>query len=185
MVLRIGRPADHGFDRPLGLLSDCHRRIEDFLATLATIARDTRGGALSDSQRAQLTAAVTYFEVAAPRHTADEEESLFPRLRESREPAAARALTIVDRLERDHQVATEHHRSVDALVRRWLREGSLAAGDADELSRRLTTLQRMYESHIAAEDGIVFPIAASLLSQTQLRAIGREMAARRGAAIGT
>jgi len=37
MYLKVGQRSDHGFDEPLGLLSDCHRRIERFLKTLAAI----------------------------------------------------------------------------------------------------------------------------------------------------
>ena len=33
MLVKIGQPVDHGFDAPLGLLSDCHRRIEKFLGS--------------------------------------------------------------------------------------------------------------------------------------------------------
>ena len=32
--LQIGAAPDHDFDEPLGLLSDCHRRIEHFLDIL-------------------------------------------------------------------------------------------------------------------------------------------------------
>jgi iron-sulfur cluster repair protein YtfE (RIC family) len=179
MLLKIGQRPDHGFDRPLGLLSDCHRRIEHFLGTLATITSEVGGAQLSDAQRAQLEAAATYFAVAAPRHTADEEQSLFPRLRESQDAPGARAAHIVDRLERDHQAADEHHRAVDVLVRRWLSDDVLADAALDELTWRLAALQRMYESHIATEDQILFPIAGRVLSESQLQAIGREMATRR------
>ena len=44
MLVRIGQPADHGFDERLGLLSDCHRRIEQFLGLLSTVAGGRRGG---------------------------------------------------------------------------------------------------------------------------------------------
>lgn len=181
MLLKIGQRPDHGFDRPLGLLSDCHRRIEHFLATLVAISREAHGGPLTETQRAGLQAAVTYFAEAAPRHTADEERSLFPRLRESTDEGATRALDLVDRLEQEHQAADEHHRAVEELVNRWLADGTLSEDDATDLSRRVGTLRRIYEAHIALEDGVVFPIATRLLSDEQLRAIGREMAARRHA----
>ncbi len=72
--------------------------------------------------------------VAAPRHTADEEVSLFPRLRDTSDPAAAQGL---DRLERDHHEATEHHAAVDVLVRRWLADNGLVLSQAAELRERL------------------------------------------------
>jgi hypothetical protein len=43
MPFPIGRRPDHGFDEPLGLLSDCHRRIEDFLQVLITLAEQVNG----------------------------------------------------------------------------------------------------------------------------------------------
>ena len=92
MPIAIGARRDHGFDEPLGLLSDCHRRIEHFLRVLIALDARAHGGPLLDTERNDLTAALRYFATAAPRHTADEEDSLFPRLRESSDPAALRAL---------------------------------------------------------------------------------------------
>src|SRR5690606_29363620 len=109
MLVKIGGPVDHGFDAPLGLLSDCHRRIERFLEVLITIADARRGAELSPSDRDALSAALQYFRTAAPRHSADEEESLFPRLRASTHPEARAALARLEALEADHRVAEDHH----------------------------------------------------------------------------
>ena len=81
MNLQIGEPPSPSFQQPLALLSDCHRRVERFLGLLARVAAEGRGGLLDRRQREALEAALRYFREAAPRHTADEEESLFPRLR--------------------------------------------------------------------------------------------------------
>src|SRR5204863_20792 len=72
MPIRIGQPVDHSFDEPLGLLSDCHRRIEYFLHVLLTLA-DQPSHTLTREQKMQAEEALWYFETAAPRHTADEE----------------------------------------------------------------------------------------------------------------
>jgi len=69
MPIQIGQPQDHGFDEPLGLLSDCHRRIEYFLSVLVAISQQARNRPLSPSERTQLDASLTYFATAAPRHT--------------------------------------------------------------------------------------------------------------------
>src|SRR5262245_53181747 len=179
MLLKIGHRPDHDFHEPLGLLSDCHRRIEHFLAVLTTIANQARGGTLTDAQRAQLDAAATYFVTAAPRHTADEEDSLFPRLRASLDPEATAALNLVDRLEDDHTAAAEHHEVVDRLVRRWLATGNLTAADVQHLLERLEQLTSMYAAHIAVEDHEIFPAAAQILSKDEISEIGQEMLARR------
>ncbi|MBI3047733.1 MAG: hemerythrin domain-containing protein [Acidobacteria bacterium] len=180
MFLKVGQRADHGFDEPLGLLSDCHRRIEHFLQVLLSIAQDAAGGPLGDEQRWQLEAALAYFATAGLRHTADEEESVFPRLKASSEPAAAQVQQVLARLERDHSDAVQHHQAVDVLVRQWLGDGRLDPADASQLATRLASLEALYRSHIAVEDNELFPVATRLLSARQLQEIGREMAARRG-----
>jgi hemerythrin-like domain-containing protein len=139
---------------------------------------------LATGPRADLEAALTYFVAAAPKHTADEEESLFPRLRAMTDPAAARALELLDRLEQDHDEAEQHHCSVDVLGRRWLAQGSLDHVAAGALRAHLNALQTIYQQHIGLEDRELFPAAARLLSPAQLHAVGVEMAARRSKAAG-
>ncbi|HZT78355.1 MAG TPA: hemerythrin domain-containing protein [Vicinamibacterales bacterium] len=179
MLITIGARPDHGFDEPLGLLSDCHRRIERFLDTLVLTTAAAAGGPLVQQQRADIDAALTYFRTAAPKHTADEEESLFPRLRASHDAAAADALATMARLERDHDVADEHHRAADALLRQWLAADRLDAASLSALRGHLTALQAIYAAHIAIEDRELFPAAGRVLTAEALAAVGREMADRR------
>jgi hemerythrin-like domain-containing protein len=179
MLIKPGNAADHGFNEPLGLLSDCHRRIERFLGALVLVA-GREGAQLEPADRRLLESALHYFATAAPRHTADEEESLFPRLRACGDPQAASALDAVERLESDHRAAEEHHAAVDNIGRRWLTEGTLGAAEAATLVRHLEALQRIYGAHIALEDRELFPTAGRLLSTGDLEAMGREMASRRG-----
>ncbi|PYV99204.1 MAG: hypothetical protein DMG89_08830 [Acidobacteria bacterium] len=84
MPVQIGAQA-HNFSDPTGLLSDCHRRIEMFLRTLEGVA-SVIDRPLTEETRAALESALRYFREAAPKHTADEEESLFPRMRQKRDP---------------------------------------------------------------------------------------------------
>jgi len=179
MAIQIGQPPDHGFDEPLGLLRDCHRRIEHFLQVLIAVADDAEGGAISPDHRGAAEGALRYFSTAAPKHTADEEESLFPRLRNTQDPDVREALTLIERLERDHEEAEEHHTAIDGLVRRWLANRALAPVEAAELRHRLARLQRLYQQHIALENDTLFPAAARALEPTQLHDIGQEMARRR------
>ena len=184
MPIQIGRPPDHNFTQPLGLLTDCHRRIEYFLGVLITVTGRTHGGLLTPAQRAEIEAALVYFATASPKHTADEEESLFPRLRDTHDPAARRALKFVEQLERDHDIAERHHQAVDDLLRRWLADGGLERGQTAKLRGHLAALQSLYRRHIDIEDRELFPAAARLLSATQIADIGREMAARRSSRVG-
>ncbi len=183
MPIKIGQRVDHSFDEPLGLLSDCHRRIEHFLRVLATVASEVKGGRLTPEYRSALEGALRYFAVAAPKHTADEEVSLFPRLRHSDDPALAEALASLDSLEHDHEEADTHHAAVDELVRQWLANDRLSSSAAQQLRERLARLQSLYERHIMVEDRAVFPAARRALNRTQIEEIAGEMAARRNVSL--
>jgi len=185
MPIQIGAKPESGFNDPLGLLSDCHRRIERFLAQIVRIVEAHRAAAESPSaltadSSAALEAALQYFRTSGPLHTRDEEESLFPRLRLSESAAAHDALKTVDALEVDHDVAESAHTTLDQIATRWLTENTLPPDDATRLHDLTLTLQTLYARHIAAEDTNVFPLAAQALSPTDLHKIGQEMAARRG-----
>ncbi len=177
MPVTIGEPPRGGHDRPLQMLQDCHRRIERFLDVLRRVAEDRRGGALDADYRDGLEAALDYFAHAAARHTADEEQSLFPRLR-ARSDDGVRAR--LDALEADHAEVAPGHDLVEALGRRWLAEGALAPEDASRLAMAVSELRAVYARHIAEEDAEIFPLAEALLAPDELAAVGREMAARRG-----
>jgi len=80
MPITIGKKVGSDYSNPLGLLSDCHRRIEQFLGVLIKVTGQVRGAELNEDQRNGLQVALRYFREAAPKHTRDEEESLFPRI---------------------------------------------------------------------------------------------------------
>ncbi|HWP40434.1 MAG TPA: hemerythrin domain-containing protein [Tepidisphaeraceae bacterium] len=181
MPVALGDAPLHGFDQPLGLLSDCHRRIERFLQILRQVLSDTAGGALSPAQRQALQAAVHYFDTAAPRHTEDEEKSLFPLLRaQAEDPELRNALARLEALQTDHVLAAELHAQVRHWCGRWLDQGSLAPPQARRLGTLLNRLTRLYRQHILIEDRELLPLAQRLLSARQLERLGREMAMRRG-----
>ena len=175
MPVQIGQARESDFSNPLGLLSDCHRRIERFLGVLIRVCEQRHGGRLETGERTALETALTYFREAAPKHTADEEESLFPRLR-----GAAAALDCMAQLEGDHQTAGRDHEIVDEIGRRWLDEGTIAGERFREMTQALERLAGLYARHIAIEDGDLFPLAAKVLAAGELHAVGREMAERRG-----
>ena len=180
MPVQLGAQSEHGFDQPLGLLSDCHRRIEQFLDVLAKIAETSGGTALSDEHRRAAEAALKYFDVAAPRHTQDEEQSLFPRLRGLDHPQVKAALEQIAELEADHGRADALHQRAAAIFRAWLHSGPLSPDQHRELSEALASLRAIYAGHIQIEDRTIFPLAAQVLDPGQLKALGAEMAERRG-----
>jgi hemerythrin-like domain-containing protein len=126
-----------------------------------------------------LDTALRYFREAAPKHTADEEESLFPRLRRMEDPNVAALFSRLEPLEEDHRRVAPLHARVDVLGKQWLKIGSLTLAEAEELRVLLAELAVRYGEHIQVEDSVVFPMAAKLLSSEEKIAIGREMAGRR------
>jgi hemerythrin-like domain-containing protein len=89
-------------------------------------------------------------------------------------------LARVDVLEEEHVCAGKAHDEVDRLGLLWLEDGSLAPEQTSRLSTVLAQLSELYRRHIAMEDGEVFPLAAVVLSALDRKAIGIEMASRRG-----
>ncbi|MBI4570023.1 MAG: hemerythrin domain-containing protein [Planctomycetes bacterium] len=182
MPIPLGWEVTHDFTTPLGLLSDCHRRVERFLDVLARVAAAAREGVAHAEYRSALQGALDYFQQAAPRHTQDEEESLFPRLRAkaSRDDRAARAVEIIARLEGDHRRAEIAHAQVEAIGRAWLASGEVAREVLDRFTMLAHELRALFATHIPIEDQELFPLAAKVLDAGEIAALGREMAARRG-----
>lgn len=178
MPVTIGA-AENTFANPIGLLSDCHRRIERFLQAMLAVATEGAGGPLDAEHRRTLENALRYFQEAAPKHTADEEEDLFPMLRRLGNQRVSQVLAEVDRLEGEHKTTEAGHREADEICQRWLRENRLSPQDAAHLKQILSSLGDLYRTHIALEEERIFPLAQADLSASQKRALGRHMAARR------
>lgn len=178
MPVQIGAPV-HNFSDPTGFLGDCHRRIEMFLGALVAAAA-AADRPLATEMRAALESALRYFRESAPKHNADEEESLFPRLRASGAREAEAVLAAVRDLEKEHRWAAPRHAEVERLGRRWLSAGRLTEAEAAEFRKAVSELEAMYREHIRIEDEVVFPVASRLLSPQDRAAIGKEMAGRRG-----
>jgi hemerythrin-like domain-containing protein len=173
MAVQIGSKPDSGFDDPLGMLRDCHRRIEHFLDILCAVAERAQGRILTQEEIAAVQSALNYFRVGGQRHTADEEYSLFPRL------IAAGGVAELDRLEDDHRDAAQLHAEVEVLYQGWISGGLLAESDSRRLLSSTGRLHDAYQAHIQIEDNVVFPKAAQVLDKDAIEAIGREFRARR------
>ena len=69
MAIRIGSKPDSGFDDPIGMLKDCHRRIESFLGILCVVVDRAQDRNLTDEERDAVKAALEYFRTGGQRHT--------------------------------------------------------------------------------------------------------------------
>lgn len=177
MPVQIGAKS-HDFTDPTGLLTDCHRRIEMFMGSLRAVG-EVIDRPPSDDVRSALESALRYFAQAAPKHTADEESSLFPRMRQVDRPEVRSAFSELDKLEGDHRVAEPLHARAQELGQQYLADGSLSADQVQEFRKAVATLSSMYQRHIELEDNVIFPIAARVLSDEEKSRIAAEMAGRR------
>jgi hemerythrin-like domain-containing protein len=176
MGIQIGARPDCGFEDPLGMLKDCHRRVERFLQILWLVARQAQGRACTDEERFAVESAFSYFRTGGQRHTADEEESLFPRLRAV---SAADAFKELDALESDHDAANRLHDDLESLYAAWFEAGHLNSADGQKILGITERLKNLYAKHIDIEERLIFPRAAEILDRQSIAAIGTEFRNRR------
>lgn len=177
MGIQIGARPDAGFDDPIGMLKDCHRRIEQFLHVLCLVVARAPGRPLTEEEASAVNAALYYFKVGGQRHNADEEESLFPRMRADENSAGA--LKEIEALESEHRVAGELHSAVEKLYADWVSGKRLTAEEEQNLRIATQRLRELYDGHIRVEENLVFPRAAASLDKQSIAAMGHEFRARR------
>lgn len=107
------------------------------------------------------------------RHEKDEEESLFPRLRDDAELAP-----LIEQLEREHREHEKLHERLRAIAGAC--DGALSDEDRARLGALVDELDAAYEKHVDVEEGELFPAAKAALDAATQRAIAEEMQARRG-----
>ena len=150
--------ADHHRQRELFSMCDEFAEADDFDAKLAdTIA--------------------TFLETEMELHVIDEEEDLFPILR--------RRLLPEDDVERILGLLSGEHAADEALageIITAMREGigASCATVATALRNALLTFADRQRRHLAVENAIVIPLAATRLSKKDIIDLGRRMAVRRG-----
>jgi hemerythrin-like domain-containing protein len=177
MSIQIGAKPDSGFDDPIGMLKDCHRRIEQFLHVLCLVVERAPGRQLTDEEQAAVQSALNYFKVGGQRHTADEEQSLFPRMKA--EKGTAGALKEIEALEAEHREADDLHLAVEKLYDTWTSGRVLNSEDEGRLRLATQRLRRLYLGHIKIEENLVFPRASESLDAGTIEAMGAEFRERR------
>ncbi len=167
-----------GFEVPLEMLAACHGRVHQQCELLQRLLPHLREHGVDEQARDAAQRVMRYFDHAGPQHHADEEQDLFPALLEAL--AGSDAVCIRDMIQR---LTTQHR----ALERHWagVREGLQAVlrGDAGALDGDAARgFIDAYAEHIAYEEAELLPMAARVLADEQLDAVGRAMRQRRGIA---
>ena len=163
-------------EAPLEMLSACHGRVTSQCETLQRLDQHLATHGSDTAAREAASAVMRYFDMAAPHHHADEEQDLFPQLREAMAGSDAvciRALT--DRLCAEHRALEGQWQALRAVLQ-GIAQGQAVRPAPGQVEAFVTA----YQAHIACEENELLPMAARLLADTQLAQIGRAMRERRG-----
>lgn len=173
-------PAD-GFAQPLMLWAACHQRGQRVALLLQRLVGHLAQHGPSDATRVTSAEIIRYLTEAAPRHHADEDIDLFPRLRRRLDahvgplPDADQTAQALDRLADDHPLLEDLWDRLRAVLRHADR-----ARPTDDDMACAEQFVGSFIHHHQAEDLTVGRAANELLLPEDLAAIGAAMAARRG-----
>lgn len=159
------------FDSPIDMLVACHDRVRHFSSLTETLAEHVRLHGADAPARQAARNILRYFELAAPRHHADEEVDLFPLLRPH---LSSERQQMLDGL------VTEHTQ-LDSLWAKLRRELMLLAeAEVPSLSPLLCqAFARRYQQHAELEERWLYSEVDKSLSEEEIMLIGRAMQARR------
>jgi hemerythrin-like domain-containing protein len=159
MLHSIGRQARQAPQGVAERLLDCHDRIRRFTA-MSEALLSYRGGAEAEIQQAA-SVIHGYFFRSLPHHSADEDESVAPRLR------GKLGDDVLDSMTAQHR---EIHQVLDALGPRWFvltGEPSKLAEFRVAMESDVKRLRRLFDTHLELEESTIFPVLAALPQATQ------------------
>ncbi len=160
------------FDQPIAMLHACHGKILQQCDTLEKLAAHlaVHGCDVPAQQAAQRV--LRYFDTAGQFHHLDEENDLFPALRQAAAGEEPSLDALLDNLLAQHVVMLAAWEAVrQVLLQLVTGENALLITD------RFT---RCYRDHITLEEQVLLPLATRWLTPAQQQAMGQHMAARRG-----
>lgn len=177
------RSPSGGFDEPLELWLACHERVQRFCLLLERLRQYIEEHGADMEATSSATSIRRYFNEAAPRHHADEEIDLFPRLlqRLAERPEqidaaeAARVRSAIDTLTGEHRTNETVWAALDVTLTQ-IERGVATRLDA----RQVEAFSRTYRQHIEAEESVVMPAMRRHFSAADWKDVGAAMAKRRG-----
>ncbi|MBL8324678.1 MAG: hemerythrin domain-containing protein [Rubrivivax sp.] len=175
-----------GFDQPFEMLDACHQRVRRSLALLQRLERHLAERGADEQARQAAGDILRYFDLAAPAHHEDEERHVLPLLRRLGEACGDAGAgrpdlhRLAERLHADHQRMAAAWALARPPLQALAEGGAWPAGPAEAARAHWQAFTALYEDHLAAEDEVAFPAAAAQADAAARRAMGEEMATRRG-----
>ena len=167
---------------PLQHILACHEQIERRLVTLQNAAMMVgfSEGAMLQDAAAALAYEVEVLEAIDKLHTADEEESLFPRLRANLKDDTAVLEPLTLSLELQHENEQAAFKRLKAVVKSIAAAGAQSTDDASSCEDLVRELAGICRPHMALENDNLLPLARKALQPQDLTAICTEMRQRWG-----
>lgn len=170
-MIKIGAPTAT-IDSPIEHLIACHRGIEERLDTLVNAADHLTGDRAAALEA--IRKSLHFLETNGAFHTADEEDSLFPRLRPKLTPEE---LTFVESLQLQHTEADDIYKVLKNAAAAVAGEPSADA--IHQFADAANRLRAIYQRHIEFEDQVLMALARRRLAPEEIQQISEEMRARR------
>ncbi|MGH9488496.1 MAG: hemerythrin domain-containing protein [Terriglobales bacterium] len=164
-ALRAGDTSD-----AVDLLLGCHQRIRHFTAMARRLAAPQ---APPDQVPAAARAVYAYYKLALPLHEADENQSVYPRLRAAAPP---------QELAQANQAMVDQHLAIDRIIAELLPQWDALPQHPERASHtaeQAAELDQAWRDHLELEERLIFPALRSFLSPQDRSDIRREMAVRR------
>lgn len=158
--------------QPLDWFVAEHYRHRQFCALMHELSRSV----LFDPE--PITAVVEFLRHELGRHLADEEDDLFPLLKERARPDDD-VDQVLGRLRAEHRGDLAHGHSLRLHLERCL-ETHTAPGLDPAVALALDAFASQELRHLALENAVVLPLAKLRLTTKDLKALSRRLAARRG-----
>ncbi len=158
-------------DDVVGALAACHDKIRQYTGLAWRLAAELS----PEAEHVKSTASeiARYFAAALPRHAADEEQSIAPRLRGFNHEVDQ----ALDRIAKEHGKAEPQIDRLIALCEDLAQTPETHAARSTELAQLAAELAGHFEDHLLVEEQVLFPAIAAL-PHDKLREIRDEMRLR-------
>lgn len=176
MLTQISSPQQSSApSSPVELLQECHHRIRHFVQLSRTLAE------AQDAPREQVAEAADhifrYFSQSLPLHEADENETLFPRIR-NLAPLGSPLREAAKAMVEQHHAIEELVFELAAVCGALRHQPERLPGLASQLQHTSEALDQVFSAHLKMEERVIFPAIAQLPAE-ELQTMSSEMQRRR------